>query len=113
MSSDLNTLHPYVKFLANEFLEKCKQENFTVTIYFTYRTIKEQDALYAKWRTTKGPKVTNVRGGYSYHNYGLAFDAAPVGLELGGNWKTFKDRSLLKLKEAICKLALYMCIKHL
>ncbi|MGL5346303.1 MAG: peptidoglycan-binding protein [Peptostreptococcaceae bacterium] len=114
MSSDLNTLHPYVKFLANKFLEKCRQENFPVAIYFTYRTIKEQDELYAKGRTTKGPKVTNARGGYSYHNYGLAFDAAPlvngkidwnneslfkkmgqigesVGLEWGGNWKSFKD----------------------
>jgi peptidoglycan L-alanyl-D-glutamate endopeptidase CwlK len=35
----------------------------------TYRSNKEQDALYAK-----RPKVTNAKGGESYHNYGLAID---------------------------------------
>lgn len=38
------------------------------------RTNAEQDALYAKGRTTPGPRVTNARGGSSYHNYGLAVD---------------------------------------
>lgn len=38
------------------------------------RTFKEQDDLYAKGRTTKGPKVTNAKGGDSYHNYGFAVD---------------------------------------
>ena len=35
----------------------------------TLRTFKEQDALFAK-----RPKVTNAKGGQSYHNYGLAID---------------------------------------
>jgi len=35
----------------------------------TLRTFKEQDALFAQ-----RPKVTNAKGGQSYHNYGLAFD---------------------------------------
>lgn len=114
MSSSLDTLHPYVKQLALKFLDECKKQNFPIQIYFTFRTIDEQNRLYAKGRTTRGPKVTNARGGYSYHNYGLAFDAAPlvngkidweneslfermgiigqsVGLEWGGNWKSFKD----------------------
>ncbi len=34
------------------------------------RTWEEQDALYAK-----KPKVTNARGGYSWHNFGVAADA--------------------------------------
>ena len=38
------------------------------------RTFEEQDALYAQGRTKPGPKVTNVRGGGSYHNFGLAVD---------------------------------------
>lgn len=114
MSSSLDTLHPYVNKLAMNFLAECKKQNFPVKIYFTLRTVAEQNELYAKGRTTKGPKVTNARGGYSYHNYGLAFDAAPlvngdidwnnsklfnemgsigksVGLEWGGDWKSFKD----------------------
>lgn len=41
---------------------------------YTLRTFKEQDELYAKGRTTAGAKVTNAKGGQSYHNYGLAID---------------------------------------
>lgn len=36
---------------------------------YTLRTFAEQDALFLK-----KPKVTNARGGQSYHNYGLAAD---------------------------------------
>ena len=35
----------------------------------TYRSNKEQDLLFSK-----RPKVTNAKGGQSYHNYGLAID---------------------------------------
>lgn len=38
------------------------------------RSFVDQDALYAKGRTTPGPVVTNARGGLSFHNYGLASD---------------------------------------
>jgi len=38
------------------------------------RTYAEQDALYAQGRAKTGPKVTNARGGYSNHNFGIAFD---------------------------------------
>ncbi|MEP0266567.1 M15 family metallopeptidase [Dokdonia sp.] len=40
----------------------------------TLRTHNRQNELYAKGRSTPGRKVTWVKGGYSYHNYGLAFD---------------------------------------
>lgn len=114
MSSNINDLHPYVKFLANKFLEECKKQNLNVVIYFTFRTIEQQNELYAQGRTKPGKIVTNAKGCQSYHNYGLAFDAAPlvsgeidwdnealfskmgkigesVGLEWGGRWKSFKD----------------------
>jgi len=38
------------------------------------RSYAEQDALYAKGRTTAGPKVTNAKGGQSNHNFGIALD---------------------------------------
>lgn len=41
---------------------------------YTLRTFTEQDALYAQGRTKAGAKVTNAKGGQSYHNYGLAID---------------------------------------
>ncbi|MGL4913768.1 MAG: M15 family metallopeptidase [Romboutsia sp.] len=114
MSSNLDSLKPYVKYLANRFLEECKKQNFPVKIYYTLRTIEEQNELYAQGRTKPGKIVTNAKGGQSYHNYGLAFDAAPVvngnidwnnealfnkmgkigqsvGLEWGGSWASFKD----------------------
>jgi peptidoglycan L-alanyl-D-glutamate endopeptidase CwlK len=41
---------------------------------YTLRTNAQQNGLYAKGRTARGKVVTNARGGYSYHNYGLAID---------------------------------------
>jgi hypothetical protein len=38
------------------------------------RTVAYQDKLYAQGRTIPGQIVTYVRGGESWHNYGLAFD---------------------------------------
>ncbi|WP_338532555.1 M15 family metallopeptidase [Paenibacillus peoriae] len=38
------------------------------------RTIDEQNGLYAQGRTKSGQIVTNARGGYSYHNFGVAID---------------------------------------
>lgn len=38
------------------------------------RTYAEQDVLFRKGRATAGSKVTNARGGYSNHNFGVALD---------------------------------------
>lgn len=85
------------------------------------RTYDEQDALYAKGRTAPGPKVTNAKGGFSNHNFGIAVDlgvfeageyldsenpskaetvhlaiaeavkVSGLVLEWGGDWKSFRD----------------------
>ena len=39
-----------------------------------YRDPKEQDAKYAIGRTQPGKIITNARGGWSWHNWGLAMD---------------------------------------
>lgn len=41
---------------------------------YTFRSFEEQNALYAIGRTKSGKRVTNAKGGQSYHNYGLAID---------------------------------------
>lgn len=41
-----------------------------------YRSIEEQNALYAQGRTKPGNIVTNAKRGQSNHNYGIAFDVA-------------------------------------
>jgi hypothetical protein len=70
-----------------------------------YRTIEEQDALYAQGRTTPGNIVTYARGGQSNHNFGFAIDIFRIdggtlfnpsattvqvfkgfGFEWGGDW---------------------------
>lgn len=121
----IETMHPKLReqlradYLQcnNEIVPKFKRLRITQAL----RTIKEQDDLYAQGRTKPGKKVTNARGGQSYHNFGLAFDIVILedkdqngtfetanfevnalwrkvakffkskGWEWGGDWKSFKD----------------------
>ncbi len=56
-------------------MDKCKKEKRHIKIIMSYRSIKEQDDLYAKGRNgNTEKKVTNVPGGRSYHNYRVAYD---------------------------------------
>jgi peptidoglycan L-alanyl-D-glutamate endopeptidase CwlK len=76
----------------------------------------EQARLYAQGRTAPGAIVTKAQPGSSWHNFGLAFDVAPLvngrpawpndealwdligrygkaaGLDWGGDFLTIKDR---------------------
>lgn len=72
-------LHPKVRDEVISLIDQVEAgfpPNIAVRIVQGLRTIKEQDALYAKGRTTPGSIVTNAKGGSSYHNYGLAIDFA-------------------------------------
>jgi len=115
MSRELKELHPYVQQKAEKLISECAAAGINILVTQTYRSIAEQDALYAQGRTKPGKKVTNAKGGQSYHNYRLAFDIVPlvngkpawdrldlfdkageigkrIGLEWGGDFKTIKDR---------------------
>lgn len=48
--------------------------NCDVEVTAGFRTIEEQNKLYAQGRTTTGKIVTNAKGGQSFHNHGLAVD---------------------------------------
>jgi peptidoglycan L-alanyl-D-glutamate endopeptidase CwlK len=69
-------LHPKLRGEALSIYEEiCEYlTNSVCRFSYTLRTFAEQDKLFAQGRTTKGSKVTNARGGQSYHNYGLALD---------------------------------------
>lgn len=70
-------LHPKVRDEIIAIIDQIEAKwplSTKIRIVQGLRTIEEQDKLYAKGRTTAGPKVTNARGGKSYHNYGLAID---------------------------------------
>ena len=73
-------------------------EGIVIHVVQGLRTYQEQDALYAKGRTTPGPIVTNARGGRSYHNYGLAVDIVPAITPAGvwtPDWKSRDQRHQL------------------
>lgn len=72
----LNGLHPAVLAAANALIERSYAHGVPIMITQGLRTIAEQDGLYAQGRTAAGSIVTNARGGYSYHNFGLAIDFA-------------------------------------
>lgn len=70
----IELLHPALRQDAKEVLEWAWNRGIKLRYTQTLRTFKEQDALYAQGRTKPGSKVTNAKGGQSYHNYGLALD---------------------------------------
>ena len=57
---------------------------------YTLRTFAEQDALYAQGKTKPGAKITNAKGGQSYHNYGLAIDIVLL-VGNAASWDTKSD----------------------
>lgn len=114
------TLLPEVQPFARALVHKANANGVTIKIISGLRTYEEQNALYAQGRTAPGNKVTNARGGYSNHNFGIAFDIGifegakylgdspkykavgvlgmELGLEWGGNWKTIVDQPHYQLR---------------
>lgn len=113
-SRNLSDLNPKVKTLCEQFIASCAKQNIDILITCTYRDIESQNALYAQGRTVPGNKVTNAKGGQSFHNYHVAFDFVPIvggkaqwndmalftkcgeiaeslGLEWAGRWTKFKE----------------------
>lgn len=77
-SRSLTDLHPKVQELCLNFIQRCKDDGIDVIITSTYRDKESQNALYAQGRTLPGKRVTNAKGGQSFHNYRVAFDFAPI-----------------------------------
>lgn len=72
-------LHPAIRGEVPVIIDEVEKElpvNLAIRVVQGLRTFEEQDALYQKGRTTKGPRVTNAKPGSSYHQYGLAVDFA-------------------------------------
>ena len=105
--NDLNLLDPRVRDIAVRFKQKCLDSGNEILIIETFRTAERQNYLYVNRKTL-------AKAGWSYHQYGLAFDFCPLtngqpdwnnkakwqvcgkiaedmGLEWGARWKTFPD----------------------
>ncbi|MDR3091395.1 MAG: M15 family metallopeptidase [Clostridiales bacterium] len=73
-SRDVKELHPCLQRAAAELIRRLKEEGRPALITSTYRDFEKQNALYAQGRTAPGKKVTNAQGGFSNHNFRVAFD---------------------------------------
>ena len=67
-------LNPTVKEKARKVLEGLQGKGLKPYLFEGHRTMERQNDLYAQGRTKGGSIVTYVRGGGSWHNYGLAVD---------------------------------------
>ena len=116
------TLLPQVQPMARALVQKAAVSGIAIRILSGLRSYEEQDALYAQGRSAPGSIVTNARGGYSNHNFGIAFDVGvfegnrylgdspkykavgvlgmDLGLEWGGSWKTIVDQPHFQLRPA-------------
>jgi len=114
------TLHTEVQPYARALVQRAADHGIVIKVISGTRTYAEQDALYAKGRSEPGPVVTNARGGFSNHNFGIAFDVGvfegssykdespkykavgalgqELGLDWGGNWKTIQDEPHFQLR---------------
>jgi peptidoglycan L-alanyl-D-glutamate endopeptidase CwlK len=119
---NIATLHPRVRPFARALIEKAAGQGIIIKVTSATRSFAEQDKLFAQ-----RPKVTNARGGFSNHNFGIAIDitifkgstdpeqaktpvfesplykvigalGTDLGLEWGGNWKTIVDEPHFQLR---------------
>lgn len=122
MGRDITQCYPELQEKAKTLVSKCKEQGLTIGIGECFRTVAEQDALYAQGRTTSGNIVTNAKGGdySSHHQWGTAFDiyrndgrgayndndgffakvgkiGVSIGLEWGGNWTSPVDKPHFQL----------------
>lgn len=112
---NIETLAPEVQPLAQRLIETAVAQGINAKIICGTRSFEEQDKLYAQGRSRPGQVVTKARGGFSWHNYGMAFDVGifsddgkeyygesaayaevgkigeAIGLEWGGSWEGFPD----------------------
>lgn len=119
---NIATLLPQIQPLARALIESAAAIGIAIKVISGTRTYEEQNALYEQGRSKPGRIVTNARGGYSNHNFGVAFDIGvfeggryldespaykavgaigmKLGLEWGGNWKTIQDEPHFQLRPA-------------
>ncbi len=125
---NLATLIPPAQTAARQWmhlaLPLAEKLGVQIKIICGTRSYAEQNTLYAQGRTKPGTRVTNARAGYSWHNFGLAWDFGVFsadgkkyltsgtqynklgalahsipGLEWGGDWSSLQDLPHLQLNK--------------
>ncbi len=118
---NLQTILPRVQLKLRHWLAEAipaaKAQGYTLKVICGTRSYDEQNTLYAQGRTKPGSRVTNAKGGYSNHNFGIAIDIGlfddanggkyvesdapyrklakacppPPSITWGGSWASFPD----------------------
>jgi peptidoglycan LD-endopeptidase CwlK len=112
---NIRSLMPVAQEAARKSLRKVIATGTDARVISGTRSYSAQNALFRQDRFgNPGPKVTNARGGQSWHNFGLPWDigifsasgeyqttsspyneasvhAKIPGLQWGGDWTSFKD----------------------
>ncbi len=124
MGRDISKCHPKLQELAAKLIEEGKKKGFIIKLGECFRTVDEQNILYAQGRTTPGSIVTYAKGDSysSMHQWGVAFDVIrndgkgayndsdgwfgkvgalgkSLGLEWGGDWTSPVDKPHFQLKD--------------
>lgn len=123
MSRDVSLLHPALQQKIKQLQRLCQEEGLELGIGECFRSVQEQDALYAQGRTEPGEIITNAPGASysSQHQWGIAFDffknipghaydddaffarvgalGKSIGLGWGGDWQSIVDRPHLYLAD--------------
>lgn len=123
MARNIKELHPRLQEKVEQLKTLCTKEGLILGIGECFRSVAEQDALYAQGRTKPGNIVTNAKGSTysSQHQWGIAVDffknvkghayddasffsrvgtlAKSIGLAWGGDWKGFVDKPHLYLPD--------------
>lgn len=117
---NIATLESEVRPIARALVHKAASHGLTIKVIGGTRSFDEQDRLFAQGRTTPGMIVTKARGGFSNHNFGIAFDVGvfegsrylsesvkykavgalgeELGLEWGGRWTSIVDQPHFQLR---------------
>ena len=113
---NLKKLHPWLQYKIKKWIKACHKQGYYVAITAGFRTVKEQNELYAQGRKNSKPIVTYANGSTydSQHQWGIAIDfgcpatttkeffnanrmkkmaliAEDVGLGWGGRWTSPYD----------------------
>lgn len=94
----VNTLSPKLVASATKVLNEAWKDRIPVYVVWGSRTIEQQDMLYRFGRSIPGDIITNKRGGFSPHNYGLALDFCLVHNDKFLDWNDVHERDYWRAK---------------
>ena len=140
----IEDLDPHAQSVCRQHIMACEAIGIELLVTSTWRDIESQDELYKVGREPGDlrRRVTNAKGGKSWHNYRVAYDVVPlvggkcvwndpllwekiieagesVGAEAGARWKSFADKphfqvvpKNLELADAFALFAIHGTIWH-